>query len=159
MDTGAIKDKVGMYKLTGKYMNWGKVIALQIESDDKVGKLVKIEDVQELIRRGQINGCSLIEYKNQVYIKSEYTKIAELPFIDIANSNKFKLSGKIVREGKTIGYTVTDDKGKVYRFSSIKVWDMARQNIIDNVKAYVLKDNKVLVGLDFKITDIGVEEV
>lgn len=104
-------NKSEMYTLTGKYMSWENIIALQVTKADGQTKLVKMENIYEMIRRGLVNGCSLIEYKGTKYIKSEHNKISELPLIE--PESKFKIKERMVRDNKMVGYTVFDETGRV----------------------------------------------
>jgi hypothetical protein len=134
-----------------------QLIGLEVSDSAGNKKLLKMMDIHELIRRELIQGCSLIEDNGQTYIKSTQNKIASLPLINRENGlngMKFTVTGRVYSNGALIGYTATDESGKLYRLSKDKVWDIARYGGFTNVSASVCGNKKVLRGLGIRLRDL-----
>ena len=149
--------KPDTYRLSGQYMVGTQLLGLEICDDRGNKKLVKIEDIHELIRRGMIYGCTLTEHKGSIKIRSKYNKIASLPFITTeatGKERKFKAIARVFKDRCLIGYKVTDETGKSYNISKDKVWDIARNKGFTNVSAAINNDYKILRGIGIRLTDL-----
>lgn len=152
-------DKLESYTLTGKYVSKLKIVGLQISDIKGNKKILKTSDIHYMVSQGLVTGCSLVQYNDNVYIKSNKVKLAELPEVSLAGQSSFSISSRVMKNDSLIGYIAIDKTGKEYKLSKERVWDMARQGGFENITSYVVGKNKIIEGIGMNLQDLHVIKV
>ena len=125
------------YKIVTKEIKGISLIGFTIENADGNKKNISLQDA---IKLDVLNSEYMIDIENGIDI---------LPYSDRTKSIKLSLLGRLIgTEGKCIGYKAQDDKGKVYKLSISKVWDLAEQGSIVGIKARVSSKGRVVESTD-----------
>ena len=156
MDNIETINKPNSYRLTGKYIQGYNIIALEITGNNGVKKLLKMEDIYKLVERNLIFGCKIVEDNGKKHLLSTDAKIATLPIVKMTNSREMKITARVYRDESLIGYTVSDEDGKVLNLSKDKVWELSRNGNILNAKAYISNNKKVICGNGEYLRDLPI---
>ena len=149
------------YRLIGKYMEGSSIIGLEVADNGGNSKALKVKDVHTLIRRGLVEGCTIVEYKDNNYIKSTESKISQLPLMNNRQARNMELTirGRVFKDGRLIGYTAMDRGGKMYRLSKDKVWELASHGGVTNISATINNGMKILRGKDGSLSELLIVQV
>ena len=138
------------YKIVAKEIKGISLIGFTIENADGNKKNISLQDAIKLARSNKIsNATAKFDVLNSEYMIDIENGIDILPYSDRTKSIKLSLLGRLIgTEGKCIGYKAQDDKGKIYKLSISKVWDLAEQGSIVGIKARVSSKGRVVESTD-----------
>ena len=142
-----------MYKLIGKIVNVASIVGYLLqEEDNKIVKL-KVEDTLELMSNGLVENFSIIEYNNERKIYSKDESISSLKTIYTISQDKYEATKAIKHNNETIGLMLSDGN-KELRVTLGKAWDIAVNNGIRNIEAYVSNEKKIIKGKGIQINNM-----
>jgi len=121
-----------MYKVIGKYINGVEISGFGVE--DEEGKFLKIKfsDFIALVKRGVVEGFKYINIEGQEYVLPKNRLMSQLPTL---NKEQYEIEDRVFdSEGKVIGYIVITDEGKRLKLSKAKIWDLAFEGLVKNVR-------------------------
>lgn len=134
------------YKIVAKEIKGVTVSGFTIENSEGTRKNVSSQDAIKLARGNKIhNAKAILNILNSDYMIDIDEGIENIPKSDRTKGLKLSLLGRLISvDGKCIGYRAQDDKGKVYKLSISKVWDLAEQGSIIGIKAKLSSKGRVL---------------
>lgn len=152
------------YNIIGRYADGREITAYHLQgiNNDKSVKLTR-EQVVYLVGRGQIRNCEAQIYKDKVLLRGIGVDLAKLPTKvenirgdkSNATGNKFRLVNSLVNGTSTIGYTVMNSEGKTARLPRDKVIELAKADMVENVKYITANGKSGLTGTNgFRIRDL-----
>ena len=147
------------YRLTGKYIQGCNILALEITGNNGVIKVVKIEDIYKLVEKNLIFGCKILEDNGTKHLLSTGDKISSLPLIRLDNIKIMKITGRVYKNESLIGYTVTDEDGKMLNLSKDKVWELTKNGNISNARVYISNNKKIICGDGEHLKDLPVIKI
>lgn len=148
------------YKIVAKQIKGIRTVGFSIENSEGHRKNIDTQDTIKLARSEKLdNATSVYDAVNGEYLLDIKDGLNSIEKSDMSKGIKLKILGRLVdsNTGKCIGYKTQDKKGKVYKLSISKVWDLAEQGSIDNLKAKVFNGRKVLIGInDVKLSQLPI---
>lgn len=137
------------YRLNGiRYQKDFNIDGIEIRNVlDK--KVVSIDELDELIQRGEVLGCEVLrDEKGESHILSTDETLKDLPVI--YSDNKFKADelkavAVLIQNNEPYGYRL-EYSGGFLNYSLDVVWELARRGCISNMSAKYDVDSKVIVG-------------
>lgn len=146
------------YKVVAKEFNGIEVSSMIIENEDGKRKKILKQDIIKLARGGKLsNAQSLFDYVNSEYIVAFDDTLLNIETIDRSNGIHLNLSARLIKDDKCIGYKAVDDKGKSYKLSIEKIWELAEKGSVNNIKAKINGKHKVLVSYgDTQLKDLPI---
>lgn len=134
------------YSIVAKEVKGINVVGFTIENVDGNRKNISLQDTIKLARGNKIHNASAkFDLLNSEYMIDIDGGINSIENSDRTKGLKLSLLGRIVGvDGNCIGYRAQDDKGKVYKLSIAKIWDLAEQGSILGIKAKLSSRGKVL---------------
>ena len=139
------------YKVVAKQVSGVKTVGFTIENSDGHRKNIDKSDTVKLARSGKLaNAVSVYDSVNGEYLLDIENGLADLEKADMTKGIELKIIGRLVDDntGKCIGYKTQDKKGKIYKLSISKVWDLAEQGSIDDLRAQIFNNSRVLIGIN-----------
>lgn len=134
------------YTIVGKKLDSVEISIIAIQDTDGNVKNIKYSSAVKLAQTNELeNGHAILDISTGDYILGVDGGINNIPDIEPVH---VRLAGRIMEEGKCIGYKVVDNTGKKFRLSSQKVWDLAEQGAVVGVTAKLNGENKVLIDSD-----------
>lgn len=112
-------------------------------------KIVTLEELDELIKRGEVLGCEIINDDSGVnHVLCSEETLKDLP--DIYSDNKFgnnalKAVAVLIQNNEPYGYRLEHSRGFV-NYSLDVVWELARRGCIVNMEAKYEDNAKLIVG-------------
>lgn len=135
-----------IYSLVGKGILKGKINSYFIT--DKSGKLsmISVDKAIELTEKGLILNWSVITDENgEKHLFSKEYNINELQTM-VKEQEKVRIINKLVSDNKVIGYSCIDANGIKHNYTKDKVWQLAKQGIIEKVRANKYNGQRVLIS-------------
>lgn len=134
------------YSIVAKEVRGVSVTGFTIENSEGTRKNISLQDTIKLARGNKISNAKVIfNILNSEYMIDIDGGIDNIPNYDRTKGLKLSLLGRLIGiEGKCIGYRAQDGKGKVYKLSISKVWDLAEQGSIVGIKAKLNSKGRVL---------------
>lgn len=138
------------YRIVAKEIKGISLIGFTIENTEGNKKAISLQDAIKLARSNKIsNATAKFDVLNSEYMIDIENGTDTLPYSDRTKSIKLSLLGRLIgTDGKCIGYKAQDDKGKAYKLSISKVWDLAEQGSILGIRARVSSKGRVLESTD-----------
>lgn len=138
------------YRIVAKEIKGISLTGFTIEKEDGTKKNISLQDAIKLARSNKIsNATAKFDVLNSEYMICVENGINTLPYSDRTKSIKLSLLGRLIgTEGNCIGYKAQDDKGKTYKLSISKVWDLAEQGSIVGIRAKVSSKCRVIESTD-----------
>lgn len=138
------------YKILSKDINGITIKGFTIENSEGNIKNISLADAIKLARSNKISNASAkFDMINSEYKLSVENGLLQLPYSDRTRGMKFTLLGRIVNSSnKCIGYKVQDDKGKLYKLSALKIWELAEQGSVYGIEAKLSTKGKLLISSD-----------
>lgn len=138
------------YKVVAKEVKGVEISGVTIENKDGNRKNVSISDAIKLARSEKlVNASAVFDVVNGKYLISVENGINNLENSDRTKGLKLTLLGRMIgTDGNCIGYKAQDGKGKVYRLSISKIWDLAEQGSVVGIKAKLSNKGRVLESTD-----------
>lgn len=124
-----------MYKLVAVIMDGVTIKGYKIVSENGDTKNIQVSALDELVRDGEVQGVSLVEYEGK-----EYFTGLNLKDLMIESTHNLKVVKPIESDNSIIGYICTDSKGAEKNISAKKAWNLAATDCIENAKASFSKD-------------------
>lgn len=146
------------FKIIKKLIDGIENIGFVIIDNENNEKIIKYEDAVRLCKSGLIDNADIVlDYNSCEYI-IELKDIVENTY-KIKTDNKFNIVGRIIdtidNEDICIGYIVKDINGKAHKIEISKAWRLACNNSINNVKAYIINNKKVIESVeDFDLSRV-----
>ena len=138
------------YTIKEKIFKGLEVYGFMIENiDTKEVKPIKMSDTVKLARNNKITNAKAIldTYKGQ-YILSIENGLAGIENSDRTNGIHLTLLARLIKDKKCIGYKVIDDKGKTYKLSSEKIWELSEQGSVKGIQGKIIGNHKCIVSTD-----------
>ena len=136
------------YKIVGKEYSGIEISSFVIENESGQIKSISLNDIVKLIRGDKIlNAKCILDTDTGNYVVSindGLDKLKEMP----KNNTSLTVTARLFDNDKCVGYKVCDKNGKNYKLSILKVWELASQGCINNIKAKIINNNKVLISTD-----------
>lgn len=134
------------YKVVAKEVSGISIIGVTIENKDGNKKNVSISDAIKLARSKKLeNAVARFDVVSGKYMIDVEGGIDNLENSDRTKGLKLVLLGRLLNvDRKCIGYRAQDSKGKVYKLSISKVWDLAERGSIVGIKAKISNSCRVL---------------
>lgn len=138
------------YKIISREIKGIETVGVVIENDDGNTKNISMDDAIKLARSDKIsNAHAILDTVNGKYILCVDCGIDKLENIDRTRGIKLSLVSRLISsDNKCIGYKAQDGKGKVYKLSIEKVWELAEQGSINNIEARINNNSKILVSAE-----------
>jgi hypothetical protein len=138
------------YKVVEKEIKGIDVIGLTIENSEGSKKNINLSDAIKLSRGDTFsNAHSVFDSVNSEYRISIDGGLDNLATTDRTKGTKLRLVSRIINsENVCVGYKAQDTKGKVYKLSISKIWELAEQGSVIGIEAKVSKKGKVLLSTD-----------
>lgn len=138
------------YRIVAKEVKGITVVGFTIENDEGNRRNVSLQDAIKLARGNKIsNAKAKFDVLNSEYMIDVDGGIDSLDYADRTKGIKLSLLGRLIGvEGKCIGYKAQDDKGKLYKLSIAKVWDLAEQGSIVGINIKVSSKGRILESTD-----------
>lgn len=134
------------YRIVAKEVKGISITGFTIENGDGNRKNISVQDAVKLARGSKItNASAKFNVLNSEYLIDIDGGIDSIENSDRTKGLKLSLLGRLLSvDGKCIGYRAQDDKGKVYKLSIAKIWDLAEQGSIVGIKAKLSSKGRVL---------------
>lgn len=134
------------YVIVAKEIKGIEVVGFTIENSEGNRKNISIQDAIKLARGNKISNASAkFDLLNSSYMIDIENGMDALESSDRTKGVKLHLLSRLIGvEGGCIGYKAQDEKGKVYKLSSTKVWDLAEQGSIIGIRAKVSSKGRIL---------------
>lgn len=134
------------YSIVAKEVKGISVVGFTIENEDGNRKNISLQDAIKLARGNKIHNASAkFDVLNSEYMIDIENGINNIDKSDRTKGLKLSLLGRLLSvDGKCIGYRAQDDKGKVYKLSIAKIWDLAEQGSVVGIKAKLSSKGRVL---------------
>ena len=136
---------MSQYTIIAKKLHGINIQGFLIEDDEHNEKVISYDECAKLARIDKISNAKMIlDVTNGEYILSVdggYTGLETLH-----SEYKYKASGRLIKNNKCVGYTLVDNSGKSYKISINKVWELASNNEIENLKGVIINKHKILKG-------------
>ena len=141
-----VTDESERILIVAKEVKGINVVGFTIENVDGNRKNISLQDAIKLARGNKIrNASAKFDLLNSEYMIDIDGGINNIENSDRTKGLKLSLLGRLINvDGKCIGYRAQDDKGKVYKLSIAKVWDLAEQGSILGIKAKLSSNGRVL---------------
>lgn len=138
------------YTIINKCYDGLNIISMTIKTEQGETKLVKYEDIIKLARAEKIsNAKAILDTGQNRYILCLDGSIKDIETIYKNNSMHLEILCRLIdNKGKCIGYKVRDNKGKLYKLSIQKTWELAVNNTIEGVKGRIISNHKVIISND-----------
>jgi len=110
----------------------------------------------KLAKSGKLSNVEVVLGENGEDLLLIDEGMSQLPSIRNTLGEKLTLAYRIVdADGKCIGYKVSNGKGQLKKLSIKKVWELAVNDHIDNVKAYISNNKLVISSINnFRLSDL-----
>lgn len=140
----------GKYTIIEKEIKGIEISSLVIENSESNRKNVSLVDTIKLARGDKItNAKAIFDTSKGRYILAVDNGFKSLGNTDRTKGLKFSILGRMINsENKCVGYKVQDAKGKIYKLSISKIWDLAEQGSINGIKAKIISGKKILLSTD-----------
>lgn len=165
------------YTIVGRYMDGIKVAGYHLLENDGSARRFSREQVIYLVGRGDVANCKGQIYKEEVLLRGVGVNLNDLPVVNdrtggMKNTEnlgrvargatteqalaQFLIVGRIVVDGKTIGFTVRNAGGVEYNLKREKVELMASKLMIGNARVQTYKGRNILRMMGCAIADLPV---
>ncbi|MBR1453192.1 MAG: hypothetical protein IJ593_00885 [Lachnospiraceae bacterium] len=132
------------YSIIGKNMSSGEISGYFIMDNNDKQMLISKDKTFELAEKGLINGFEVVtDDENNKYLYSRDIKISELPYM-VKDKSYLKINSEITKDGKIIGYNCSDPDGIVKRYTTDKIWQLAKAGNIINAKVSTLNGQRYI---------------
>lgn len=121
-----------------------------IESEEGTRKNISLADTIKLARSEKIsNAKAIFDAGSGHYMLDIDNGLESIEDADRTRGLKFSVIGRMLNsEDVCVGYKVQDTKGKIYKLSISKIWELAEQGSIVGIVAKIKAGKKVLVSTD-----------
>lgn len=138
--------ELNQYRIVAKEVKGISVVGFTIENDEGNRRNISLQDAIKLARGNKIsNATAKFDVLNSEYMIDIDGGLESLDYADRTKGIKLSLLGRLIGvEGKCIGYKAQDDKGKLYKLSIAKVWDLAEQGSIIGINVKVSSKGRIL---------------
>lgn len=134
------------YTITKKMIKGIEINGFIVESDNGEEQKLSYKDVITLAKGGSVTNAEVIRY-NEHMILCITNGMTNIPENEVDESSIFDIVSKIIDDSdKVVGYNIVDNKGKSYKVSSKKVWELAISGRARNISAKIYKNKKVLIS-------------
>jgi hypothetical protein len=135
-----------MYKVTGKLIKNLEIYAVTaIDEDNEDNKIFTYSDAVKLARRNELsNARAIVSSADGSFMLAVDGGIDKLP--TWSTNRKATIIGRIVENGACTGYKVISADGKELNIQSDKVWELADQGRIQDIKARLTNKGKALIS-------------
>jgi len=143
------------FRIVKKCIDGIQISGYLITDEENNERLLKEDDVVTLCRNNMVeNAEAILDADTCEYVININNGLDSL---DTMYANKRNMGLKLVyriistkEDGKSLvlGYIAQDKKGKTHKISSNKAWLLASNNNIDNVRALIIDNKKVLKSID-----------
>ena len=149
------------YKVVGKEFSGIDISSMIIENEDGKKKKIPKADIVRLARGGKLsNAHSIFNYIDGSYVISFDDSLMNIESIDRSSGIHLSLLARIIQNNRCIGYRALDGKNKTYKLSIEKVWELADRGSINDIKAQINGDKKVLISAgDIRLKDLPIINV
>lgn len=138
---------MGRYKICGKYMVGSDIVGYEVEGEGEGRKLLRVGDMYKLVECGEVEGCEVVEYGGDRYIKVD-GGVSKLPLSTKGlQVSRLKVKERVLKDGEVVGYVLEDMEGNSYRLARDKVWHLSLLGLVEGVEAKAYKDKKILTGV------------
>lgn len=138
--------ELNQYRIVAKEVKGISIVGFTIENDEGNRRNISLQDAIKLARGNKIsNATAKFDVLNSEYMIDIDGGFESLEYADRTKGIKLSLLGRLIGvEGKCIGYKAQDDKGKLYKLSIAKVWDLAEQGSIIGINVKVSSKGRIL---------------
>lgn len=138
------------YKVVGKEIKGIEVVGLTIENSEGSKRNINLPDAIKLSRGETFsNAHSVFDSVNSEYKISIDGGLDNLAISDRTKGTRLKLISRIINSDNVcVGYKAQDSKGKIFKLSISKIWELAEQGSVIGVVAKVSNKGKVLLSTD-----------
>ena len=138
------------YKIVAKEVKGINIVGVTIENSEGNKKNISISDATKLARSDKItNATAKFDVINSEYVLDVEGGMNNLEYSDRTKGLSLVLLGRLLNDNdECIGYKAQDSKGKTYKLSIAKIWEMTEQGAIKGVKAKICSKGKILESTD-----------
>mgnify|MGYP000844166138 CR=1 FL=1 len=130
------------YKVLGKYINGIEITGYGLIGEDGNTLKVKLSDFQEMVKNNLVEGFKHISTETKDYVIPRDGLESK---IEVLNTKQFKIKDRVVdKDGHLIGYKVTDSDNAELTLSKGKVWELAFEGTLEDVRASYIEENDIL---------------
>lgn len=149
-----MKSKV-LYKLTARCMSGSNVVAYMAVNNQ--GKTLKLTREQVIFLAGKkvIINCEAHKSDGKIVLNGKGINLKDLPTVkEQKRENTVKLVGRLMRDTKTIGYIVENNKNVKVRLSLKDVTKLAMNGNISNATIESFRGKPIIKGTDMIISEL-----
>lgn len=136
------------YKIISKEIKGISLVGVTIENDTGNRKNINITDATKLARGNKLSNASAkLDVLNGEYKLDIDGGLQSIEYSDRTKGLHLTLLGRLLNtDNKCVGYKAQDDKGKIYKLSISKIWELAEQGSVKGIKAKVTSGYRVLIS-------------
>lgn len=136
------------YSVVKKYIDGVAITGYYLVDPKGDERLLKSDDVLKLAKQKKISNASVVLDAD----KSEWVLCVDggingLETVYKKQSKKFRVQGRIINSlGDCTGYILRDENDKAMKASLKKVWELAHNGTIQDIKGGICKGYKIIQG-------------
>lgn len=144
------------YRIIQKDYTGIEITGVVIQNKDKQTKLIPMDDAIKLARSDKLsNATAVLDTNSGDYILDIEGGLQSLENTDSSKGVQLELKARLIENNKCIGYKATNNKGKTYRLTIDKVWNLAEQGSIVGVSGRIINGSRVLLSnKDFRLRNL-----
>lgn len=125
------------------------------EDSTKSEKLLRLDDIITLCKRGMISNAKLIL---DTYSGKDIVSVNDkIVYVSKAKKNiQLHIVCRIISNDKCVGYIVKDGNNKTYKINTNKAWILAKHNSLENIEAKTVNKQKALISINDSLSALPI---
>lgn len=156
-----------MQKLVGRYIKNCDIAGFMVEDDEGNTNQFSKEHIIKMCKQGIVSNAKVTSYNGKDYLVGVGVQISKLPILNpqtnqpVDNQGEnpgstMRIVGRIVEDGETTGYVISEASGKQYKVSKNKAWILSMNHLISNTKIQLVNGVKLITGDGFELSSLPV---
>lgn len=140
---------ISKYTIVEKEFTGLEISGFVIQNEEGKRKLLNKQDTIKLARSDKLsNARALLDTTSGEYILKTDDSLLDIDNTDKGKALKIVLLARLMDNNRCIGYKAKDNKGKLYKLSIEKVWQLAEQGSIEGVQGKISGTSKLILSTE-----------